>query len=93
MSDSFQRAPFLAGDGDVAILALGEPGRPRPCTPVGIQAMLIHYEVPVAGGLDGARLQLRTRHASFTTWEVDDGRWRLLGYNDASRLAVLESAG
>ena len=57
-----------------------------------IEASLL-AKVPVAGGLDGARLQLRTRHASFTTWEVDDGRWRLLGYNDASHLAVLESAG
>jgi methylenetetrahydrofolate dehydrogenase (NADP+)/methenyltetrahydrofolate cyclohydrolase len=34
---------------NLGFLALGEPGRPRPCTPVGIQAMLIHYEVPVAG--------------------------------------------
>ena len=23
------------------------------------------------------------QHASLTTWEVEDGRWRLLGYNDA----------
>ncbi len=29
-------------------LVLQEPG-PRPCTPAGIQAMLIHYEIPVAG--------------------------------------------
>jgi probable phosphoglycerate mutase len=50
-------------------------------------------KVPVAGGLDGARLQLRTRHASLTTWEVDEGRWRLLGYNDASHLAVLDMTG
>ena len=57
-----------------------------------IEASLL-AKVPVAGGLDGARLQLRTRHASFTTWEVDDGRWRLLGYNDASHLAVLDMTG
>ncbi|MGH9123800.1 MAG: bifunctional 5,10-methylenetetrahydrofolate dehydrogenase/5,10-methenyltetrahydrofolate cyclohydrolase [Acidimicrobiales bacterium] len=29
-------------------LALGAPG-PRPCTPMGIQAMLAYYEIPVAG--------------------------------------------
>jgi methylenetetrahydrofolate dehydrogenase (NADP+)/methenyltetrahydrofolate cyclohydrolase len=34
---------------NLGFLALGELGRPRPCTPVGIQAMLLHYEVPVAG--------------------------------------------
>jgi probable phosphoglycerate mutase len=44
-------------------------------------------KVPVAGGLEGARLQLRTHHASLTTWEIDEGRWRLLGYNDAAHLA------
>jgi hypothetical protein len=57
-----------------------------------VEASLL-AKVPVAGGLTGARLQLRTRHASMTTWEVDGGRWRLLGYNDASHLAVLDSAG
>ena len=41
---------------------------------------------PVAGGLDGARLRLRTAHASLTTWEVESGRWLLLGYNDATPL-------
>jgi 2,3-bisphosphoglycerate-dependent phosphoglycerate mutase len=49
-------------------------------------------KMPVAGGLDGARLQLRTRHASLTTWEVDDARWRLLGYNDAAHLVEVEAA-
>jgi methylenetetrahydrofolate dehydrogenase (NADP+)/methenyltetrahydrofolate cyclohydrolase len=34
---------------NLGFLALGEPGRPRPCTPLGIQAMLVHYDVPVAG--------------------------------------------
>jgi methylenetetrahydrofolate dehydrogenase (NADP+) / methenyltetrahydrofolate cyclohydrolase len=34
---------------NLGYLALGEPGHPRPCTPLGIQAMLGHYEVPVAG--------------------------------------------
>ena len=55
-----------------------------------IEASLL-AKLPVAGGLDGARLQLRTRHASLTTWEVDAGRWRLLGYNDASHPAVVAS--
>jgi probable phosphoglycerate mutase len=41
-------------------------------------------KLPVAGGLEGARLQLQTRHASMTGWEVDEGRWRLLGYNDVA---------
>ncbi len=49
-----------------------------------IEASLL-AKLPVAGGLEGARLQLRTEHASMTTWEVDAGRWRLLGYNDAVR--------
>ena len=49
-------------------------------------------KVPVAGGLDGARLQLRTQHASMTTWEIDDGRWRLLGYNDAAHLYPIGSS-
>ena len=55
-----------------------------------VEASLL-AKMPVAGGLDGGRLQLRTRHASLTTWEVDDGRWRLLGYNDASHLAVSDA--
>lgn len=41
-------------------------------------------KLPVAGGLEGARMQLRTQHASLTTWEVDAGGWRLLGYNDGA---------
>jgi probable phosphoglycerate mutase len=57
-----------------------------------IEASLL-AKLPVAGGLDGARLQLRTRHASMTSWEVDHGRWRLLAYNDASHLAVVDSGG
>ncbi len=46
-----------------------------------IEASMLAF-LPVEGGLAGARLKLRTRHASLTTWEVEDGRWRLLGYND-----------
>jgi probable phosphoglycerate mutase len=42
--------------------------------------------LPLVNGRAGARLQLRTLHASLTTWEVEQGRWRLLGYNDASHL-------
>jgi len=41
-------------------------------------------KLPVAGGLEGARMQLRTQHASLTTWEVDAAGWRLLGYNDGA---------
>jgi probable phosphoglycerate mutase len=57
-----------------------------------IEASLL-AKVPVVGGLEGARLQLRTRHASLTTWEVDRDHWRLLAYNDASHLAALDIAG
>ncbi len=48
-----------------------------------VEASLL-AKAPVTGGLTGARLQLRTLHASMTTWEVDDGRWRLLAFNDAA---------
>ena len=41
-------------------------------------------KLPVVGGLEGARMQLRTLHASLTTWEVDPSGWRLLGYNDGA---------
>lgn len=34
---------------NLGFLALGDPNRPRPGTPLGIQAMLAHYDVPVAG--------------------------------------------
>lgn len=34
---------------NLGLMALGVPGAPRPCTPLGIQAMLAHYDVPVAG--------------------------------------------
>ena len=34
---------------NLGLLALGEQGPPRPCTPLGIQAMLLHYDIPVAG--------------------------------------------
>jgi probable phosphoglycerate mutase len=50
-----------------------------------VEASLL-AKLPVAGGLAGARLQLRTGHASMTSWEIDDGRWRLLRYNDAVEL-------
>jgi methylenetetrahydrofolate dehydrogenase (NADP+) / methenyltetrahydrofolate cyclohydrolase len=34
---------------NLGYLTLGEPGHPRPCTPLGIQAMLQYYGVPVEG--------------------------------------------
>jgi methylenetetrahydrofolate dehydrogenase (NADP+)/methenyltetrahydrofolate cyclohydrolase len=34
---------------NLGLLALGVGGAPRPCTPLGIIAMLAHYEIPVAG--------------------------------------------
>ncbi|MGH9078552.1 MAG: histidine phosphatase family protein [Acidimicrobiales bacterium] len=54
-----------------------------------VEASLL-AKLPVAGGLDGARLQLQTRHASMTGWQVAGGRWRLLGYNDAAHEVVTE---
>ncbi len=48
-----------------------------------VEASLL-TKVPVSGGRDGARLKLRTKHASMTTWEIDSGEWRLLGFNDAA---------
>jgi probable phosphoglycerate mutase len=50
----------------------------------GVIEASILAKLAVAGWLEGARLQLRTRHASMTSWEIDAGRWRLLGYNDAA---------
>jgi methylenetetrahydrofolate dehydrogenase (NADP+)/methenyltetrahydrofolate cyclohydrolase len=34
---------------NLGLLALGDRSAPRPCTPLGIQAMLAHYQVPVEG--------------------------------------------
>jgi methylenetetrahydrofolate dehydrogenase (NADP+)/methenyltetrahydrofolate cyclohydrolase len=34
---------------NLGLLALGDRGAPRPCTPLGIQALLSHYEIPVSG--------------------------------------------
>ncbi len=34
---------------NLGYLALGEPGHPRPCTPVGVVALMRHYGVPVEG--------------------------------------------
>jgi methylenetetrahydrofolate dehydrogenase (NADP+) / methenyltetrahydrofolate cyclohydrolase len=34
---------------NLGLLALGDRAAPRPCTPLGIQAMLTHYEIPVGG--------------------------------------------
>ncbi len=34
---------------NLGLLALGDRTAPRPCTPIGIQAMLAYYEIPVSG--------------------------------------------
>jgi probable phosphoglycerate mutase len=69
------------------VLAARHPGQlvVAACHAGVVEASLL-AKLPVAGGLDGVRLQLRTEHASMTTWEIDQGRWRLLRYNDASHL-------
>jgi len=38
---------------------------------------------------DSARLDLRTQNTSITEWEREDGRWRLLRYNDSAHLATI----
>ncbi len=55
-----------------------------------VEASLL-TKVPVAGGREGARLKLRTKHASMTTWEVDAGQWQLLGFNDAAHQVVQQA--
>jgi 2,3-bisphosphoglycerate-dependent phosphoglycerate mutase len=69
-------------------LAAGHPGElvVVACHAGVIEASLLAM-LPVEHGRDGARLQLRTTHASLTTWEIDGGRWRLLGYNDIAQAA------
>ena len=49
----------------------------------------------VALGLahDGTRLDLRTRNTSITEWEREDGKWRLLRYNDSAHLATVAAVG
>ncbi len=57
-----------------------------------VEASLL-AKTPVVGGLTGARMQLRTQHASLTTWEVDGGRWTLIGYNDGAHHLGSEGVG
>ncbi|HLH27904.1 MAG TPA: histidine phosphatase family protein [Acidimicrobiales bacterium] len=56
-----------------------------------VEASLL-AKLPVAGAEDGVRLGLPTRHASMTTWEVEDGRWRLFAYNDAAGVPVARAS-
>jgi probable phosphoglycerate mutase len=57
-----------------------------------VEASLL-AKTPVVNGLTGARMQLRTQHASLTTWEVDGGRWKLIGYNDGAHHLGTGGAG
>ncbi|MGD0880687.1 MAG: histidine phosphatase family protein [Acidimicrobiales bacterium] len=57
-----------------------------------VEASLL-AKTPVVDGLAGARMQLRTQHASLTTWEVDGGRWKLIGYNDGAHHLGSEGIG
>ncbi len=69
------------------VLAARHPGElVVVATHAGVVEASLLAKVPVDGGLDGARLQLRTAHTSLTTWEAYAGRWRLLSYNDAAHL-------
>jgi probable phosphoglycerate mutase len=71
------------------VLAAAHPGQlvVAACHAGVIEASLLS-KLPVVGGDTGTRLQLRTHHASMTTWETADGRWRLLGYNDTADTGV-----
>ncbi len=57
-----------------------------------VEASLL-AKTPVVDGLVGARMQLRTQHASLTTWEVDGSRWKLLGYNDGAHHLGTDGVG
>jgi probable phosphoglycerate mutase len=57
-----------------------------------VEASLL-AKLPVVGGRTGARMKLRTEHASLTTWEVDDGSWKLIGYNDGAHHLGTEGVG
>jgi probable phosphoglycerate mutase len=79
-------------DGALDLLAARHPGElVVAATHAGVVEASLLAKVPVDGGLEGARLQLRTTHTSLTSWEVDAGRWRLLGYNDAAHLVPLRT--
>jgi probable phosphoglycerate mutase len=80
--------------GMLDVLAAAHPGQlvVVACHAGVIEASLLS-KLPVVGGGAGARLQLRTHHASMTTWEIADGRWRLLGYNDTADTGVSAPLG
>ena len=50
-------------------------------------------KLPIIGGLEGARMKLRTQHASLTTWEVEAGEWKLIGYNDGAHHLGTDGVG
>lgn len=80
---------------DAALDALGtrHPGQlVVVATHAGVIEASLLTKLPVAGGRDWARLRLRTAHASLTTWEVHDGHWLLLGYNDATPVSMAKAA-
>lgn len=82
-------------------LLQGVPG-PRPCTPAGIQALLAHYEVPVAGrhvvivgrGLTvgkplAALLSLKEPHANAAVTVVHTGVPDVAGYTQTADVLVV----
>lgn len=80
-------------DGALDALAARHPGqRVAVATHAGVVEASLLAKLPVVGGREGVRLKLRTEHTSLTTWEVEEGQWRLIGYNDASHLATGGSA-
>jgi len=77
-----------------AVLAARHPGRlvVVACHAGVVEASLL-AKLPVVGGNQGARMKLRTQHASLTTWEVDGTAWKLIGYNDGAHHLGTEGVG
>ena len=58
-----------------------------------IESSLLLARLPVVGDMTGARMKLRTQHASLTTWEVDAGQWKLVDYNDGAHHLGVNGVG
>ena len=94
--DSGETLTLAAGDGALVPLILAPGARARLETTGETVVVACHGGVVNASlvaflGLDhdGTRLDLRTRNTSITEWEREDGKWRLLRYNDSAHLATV----
>lgn len=80
---------FVArASGAVARVAANHPGElvVVVCHAGVIESTLLAF-LPVAAGRE--RLGLPTEHTSLTEWELGEGGWRLMRYNDAAHLQAL----